>query len=79
MIDLDAPRFIAGARLRPTGEILDVLDLHYRLHWVVRQAGVDNQGPPAGLEVGVVRERHFALNWLVGYGDADWDDVETPT
>lgn len=29
--------------------------------------------------VGVVAERHHALNWLVRFMDADWDDVDTPT
>jgi hypothetical protein len=28
---------------------------------------------------GVVAERHHALNWLTCLGDADWDDVDTPT
>jgi hypothetical protein len=34
------------------------------------------QGCPT---TGVVAERHHALNWLVCFGDADWDDVDTPT
>jgi hypothetical protein len=45
----------------------------------VRQAELDEKAAPAKLEAGVVAERHYALNWLVRYGDADWDDVDTPT
>ena len=59
--------------------ILDALDLHYRLHWYVRQMKLDGQEPPPGLEGGVIQERHHALNWLVRFEDRDWDDVDTPT
>jgi hypothetical protein len=27
----------------------------------------------------VVYERHYALNWLTGYMDQDWDDISTDT
>ena len=40
---------------------------------------LDETDPPAGLEPGVVKERHHTLNWLVRFEDADWDDVDTPT
>ncbi len=66
-------------RLRPTAEILDALDLHYRAHWLLRQARIDNQPPPEGLAAGIVAERHYALNWLVHFEDAEWDQVDTPT
>ena len=35
--------------------------------------------PAAGLEPGVVYERHYALNWLTKYGDVGWDNVPTDT
>ena len=70
---------VAGAALRSTSEILDALDLHFRLHWAARQAGLDKEDPPAELDSGVISERHYALNWLVCFEDADWDDVDTPT
>jgi hypothetical protein len=70
---------IVGPRLRPAGEILDLLDLSYRLHWATTEARV-NKGPaPAGVDAGVVLERHYALNWLTRFQDAEWDDVDTPT
>ena len=71
--------FAADAVLRPASDILDALDLHYRLHWAVRQARLDNKPVPGGIEGGVVYERHYALNWLVRFEDAEWDAVETPT
>lgn len=71
---------IATATLRPVEELLDALDKHYRLHWAVRQAQqVENSPAPAGLEGGVIMERHKALNWITCFKDADWDDVTTPT
>ncbi|MFL6659502.1 MAG: DUF4272 domain-containing protein [Massilia sp.] len=68
-----------GPRLRPATEILDALDLHYRLHWHVRQARLKQQGAVAGVDADVVMERHRALNWLVRFQHAGWDDVDTPT
>ncbi len=69
----------AAARLRAPAELLDALDLHYRLHWRVRQSEMDGKELPAGLMPGVILERHYALNWLVQFENADWDDVDTPT
>jgi hypothetical protein len=37
------------------------------------------QSPPAGLHPGVLYERHYALNWLIGYCDQEWDEVTTDT
>jgi hypothetical protein len=79
MLDADAEAFVRDARLRPTSELLDALDLAYRLHWATTDARVHDREPPGGLDPGVVAERHYALNWLTRFQDADWDDVDTPT
>lgn len=65
-------RFISEAKLRSHSEIFDEADLIYRLHWAVRSALVI-------LNPGVVYERHYALNWLIRYVNADWDDISTDT
>jgi hypothetical protein len=52
--------------------------MHYRLHWAVREARI-KQADIAGLEPGVVAERHNSFNWLVRFQNQDWDEVETPT
>jgi hypothetical protein len=71
------------AKLLPTETLLDALDLHFRLHWLVRQRqnGKAPDGEMGGndLNPGVVLERHHALNWLVQHGGTEWDDVQTPT
>lgn len=74
-----AEEFIAAARLRPVGAILEALDQHFRWHWAARQAHLDQQPPPGNLDLSVITERHHALNWLVRFEDRDWDDVDTPT
>lgn len=67
-----------GPQLRPVSEILDALDMTYRLHWHVRQARL-KQGAVAGIDADVVTERHHTLNWLVQFQHAAWDEVDTPT
>jgi hypothetical protein len=76
---LDAAAFVSAARLRSAAEILDALDLTFRLHWATTDARVKESAPPAGVDTGVVAERHYALNWLTRFEDAAWDDVTTPT
>jgi len=71
--------FLKEAKLRPQSEILDAADLIYRYHWAVVDARINNREAPAGLDGGVVMERHYALNWLIGYEDQEWDDISTDT
>ncbi|MDH3742493.1 MAG: DUF4272 domain-containing protein [Hyphomicrobiales bacterium] len=72
-------QFIADARLRPVDEILDQADLIYRYNWAVRNARINGHEAPAGLDSGIIQERHYALNWLIGYMGQDWDDISTDT
>ena len=65
--------------LRPAGELLDELDRCYRLQWLAREARRQGRPAPEGFREDVVQERHRALNWLVRHGDAEWDEVDTPT
>ena len=74
-----AKQFISDARLRPLSEILDQADLIYRYHWAVVDARINNKPALSGIEPGVVMERHYALNWLIGYMDQEWDDISTDT
>ncbi|QWT21090.1 DUF4272 domain-containing protein [Bacillus sp. NP157] len=79
VLDTVTPEWQRQARLRPAGEILDALDRIYRLHWATREAELGRREPVPGVIPGVVVERHHALNWLVRFEDADWDQVDTPT
>ena len=90
----DDPDFVANATLLPRRKILDAAQLTMLLHWAIRDAWIHKRPIPADLDwtgstdmvavnnsaaVGVVEERHHALNWLIRFADADWDDVDTPT
>jgi hypothetical protein len=65
--------------LQSTNNILNEADIIYRYHWAVRDAQINGNDIPASLNASVVMERHYALNWLVGYMGADWDDISTDT
>jgi hypothetical protein len=71
--------FRKNARLRTPKELLDEADLIYRYDWACVEARSSGGTPPAGVECGIVVERHRALNWLIGYNGQDWDDVSTDT
>jgi hypothetical protein len=70
-----AAEFVEKAELGPLSAILDAADLTYRCHGLVAQALLAGEDPPGGLLVGVVRERHAALFWLLGYMNLGWDDL----
>ncbi len=79
ILDRQASEMIQQATLRPASEILDAVDLHFRLHWAARQAQQQQKPAPADLDIGIIQERRYALNWLTHFENADWDDVDCPT
>lgn len=61
-------------------ELLDECDLIFCLDWACVDTRIKRLPAPAGMDGGVVMERHKSLNWLIGaYDNADWDDVSTDT
>lgn len=79
MAERTTSQFIEDSELRPIADILDQADLIYRYHWAVRNAHTRGQQVPAALDPGVTKERHYALNWLIGYEKQAWDNVTTDT
>jgi hypothetical protein len=90
------PGFLRQAHLRSSSELLDQRDLIGRLAWAIRDAYLHRGGMvPSDLNwkqgddwlpvrhnaaASTVYQRHYTLNWLVGYPrPATWDDVDTPT
>jgi hypothetical protein len=87
--------FVSTARLRNEKEIYAANNEVYHIHWRVRDARlrglpappgklprmphVDSDPPVESYDSGVVWERHYALNWLIGYCGQDWDDITTDT
>ncbi|MEW6533201.1 MAG: DUF4272 domain-containing protein [Thermodesulfobacteriota bacterium] len=71
--------FIRAMKMRPKSQILDKSDLIYRLHWATRQAEIDGEPPPPGVDPEVILEWRHAINWLTKYDDSDGDHVSTDT
>lgn len=67
------------ASYRNTNEILDALDLLYRLHWAILETRMNNEEFPIEISPGVVYERRYALNWMVNSPDEEWDDISMDT
>lgn len=65
---------------RPEKEILDAADLTFRYDWACVDARIHKKEVPGGLDSGVVVERHYAFNWIIGAnGGEDWDDIQPNT
>jgi hypothetical protein len=71
-------KFVAESKRRAPPEILDMADFYYRLHWAAIELRIKGKKSEL-LDEGVIRERHRALNWLIGYLNQEWDDVSTDT
>jgi len=71
--------FTKSAQLRTNAEVLDQLDLIYRMNWACVTARINNEEVTGSLIPSVVYERHYALNWFVSYQDQEWDYVSTDT
>lgn len=65
---------------RAKAEILDAADLTLRYDWACVDARVHGKEAPASLDSGIVMERHYAFNWIIGANDgADWDNIRPNT
>jgi len=66
-------------QLRSIPEILDALDMVYRMNWSCVDARIKGQQVAGNINPSIIYERHYALNWLVNYQNQDWDNVQTNT
>jgi len=73
--------FMKTVKLKSINEILDEADLIYRYNWACVDARINGKETPAGLDSGIVFERHWGLNWLIGKetDNGNWDSVSTDT
>jgi hypothetical protein len=71
--------FVSNSSLRAADEILAAADFLFDAHSYCRSA--ESRGIPErhGYDAEVAEERHRAINWLIGYQRADWDQVPTDT
>jgi len=71
--------FVATAALRSEADVQSEYEKVYDAHWRVRDAQLCGKPAPSDVNPGVVRERHHAFNWIIGYGNQTWDEVTTDT
>lgn len=76
----DIDELLKKSKPRRKKEILDEADLILRYDWACVEARIKKEEMPEGLNEGVVKERHYALNWLIGVNNrASWDNVTINT
>jgi hypothetical protein len=71
--------FVSTARRRTDEELLEMADALLRAHWKARDARIHKKPMPGELNIGIIQERHHAINWVIGYDGLPWDEVTTDT
>ncbi len=71
--------FVNVSRLRPPFELLAMADEILAHHWEARDAEINNRPAKLPVDLGIIQERHHAINWIIGYDGVDWDEVTTDT
>ena len=77
--DVAVTDFIGSARLRPEAELLAMAERILNLHWEARDAKLNDRSPRSRVDLGIIQERHHAINWVIGYEGLPWDEVTTDT
>jgi len=77
--DVAVNKFISTAQRRSDDELFDMADALLNSHWEARDARIHNRPMPANLDIGIIQERHHAINWVIGYDSLPWDEVTTDT
>lgn len=65
--DLEVGDFIARAKLRPDGDLIAKADEILGHHWEARNAKLTGATPRMPVDIGILQERHHAINWIIGY------------
>lgn len=76
---LSVADFITPAQLRSKAELFEMADKMRSLHWEARDSGINGRSSNSRVNIGIIQERHHAINWLIGYDGLDWDEVTTDT
>jgi len=77
--DITVDAFIASAQRRSEDVLLDMAADLLDAHWSARDALIHGKAMPAHLDIGIIQERHHAINWVIGYEGLPWDEVPTDT
>lgn len=76
---IDPSSFIVGATLRPNDDLIAMADGILALHWEARNAKLTGSAPRTPVDIEIIQERHYAINWVIGYDGAPWDEVTADT
>ena len=76
---MSVAEFITQAQLRSDKELIGMADALLDLHWEARDASLNGHAPRKPVDLEIVQERHHAINWVIGYDGASWDEVTTDT
>ena len=71
--------WVKQVAIRSTDEISKAEEDIYNIHWAVRNATINNQKIPNNYNINVVFNRHYAINWVEKYNDAEWDNITVDT
>lgn len=77
--EVSVSQFVGAARRRTDEELLEMADTVMNSHWEARDARIHSRPMPTHLDIGIVQERHHAINWVIGYDGLPWDEVTTDT
>lgn len=71
---------LAEGTARTREEILDAADLTLRYDWACVDARINHKDAPGKLDGGIVMERHYTFNWIIGANNgAEWDEIQPTT
>jgi len=73
---VDHSEFVNSATIRSFDDIYEQADLHYQLHWAVRNARLT--GSACGVNEWVARKRRKSLDWVIGV-EPDWAQLPLDT
>jgi hypothetical protein len=71
--------FISSSTRRTDEILLTAADELLEFHWQARDAALNGRPIPPHLDIGIIQERHHAINWTIGYEGLPWDEVTTDT
>jgi len=77
--DVSVEQFISSARRRDESALVQMADALLHSHWEARDALVHDRALAPHLDVGIIQERHHAINWVIGYDGLPWDEITTDT
>ncbi len=70
----DPTKFIQNAKRIDNNKIYQMADLTYRLHWTSKRENIGELGVNSS---SVYKERHKAINWVLGVDS--WDEISADT